>query len=294
MSATQSEGRVNKTYAWVGGVLGIIVTTLVFVVPFIFIFLTASKTRREAAGLRFTLPTEWVFFENLVQVVEARDYVLVTAFINSTIVTVASVGLMVVLSAMVGYVLQRRKTKWNGLINFLVLTGLMVPPAVVPTIWVMQRLGLFRTMHGLILIQVAFGMAFCILMFRAFVATIPRELDEAATMDGAGPVRLFFQVVFPLLKSVIVAVIVVQSVFVFNDFQTPLYFFPGEKNATVQVTLYNFQGQYSTSWNLLFMNILLITVPMGVPMISSISLSSLAISAFMKRLRSSWPLMRCW
>ncbi|MHA6523243.1 carbohydrate ABC transporter permease [Tessaracoccus sp. G1721] len=262
MSSAPSEGRVNRTYAWVGGLLGIVVTTLVFVVPFVFIFLTASKTRREAAGLRFTLPTEWVFIENLVEVVQARDYVLVTAFINSTILTVGSVTLLVVFSAMVGYVLQRRRSRWNGLISFLVLTGLIVPPAVVPTIWVMQGLHLFQTMHGLILIEVAFGMAFCILMFRAFVATIPRELDEAATMDGAGPLRLFFQVIFPLLRSVIITVVVVQSVFVFNDFQAPLYFFPGSGNETVQVTLYNFQGQYSTAWNLLFMNILLITIPM--------------------------------
>lgn len=262
MSTAPSEGRVNRSYAWIGGLLGILVTTLVFVVPFIFIFLTASKTRREAAGLRFTLPTEWVFLENLVEVVQARDYVLVTAFINSTILTVGSVTLLVVLSAMVGYVLQRRRSRWNGFISFLVLTGLIVPPAVVPTIWVMQGLNLFKTMHGLILIEVAFGMAFCILMFRAFVATIPRELDEAATMDGAGPLRLFFQVIFPLLRSVIITVVVVQSVFVFNDFQAPLYFFPGSGNETVQVTLYNFQGQYSTAWNLLFMNILLITIPM--------------------------------
>jgi raffinose/stachyose/melibiose transport system permease protein len=72
---------------------------------------------------------------------------------------------------------------------------------------------------------------------------------------------LFFQVVFPLLRSVIVTVVVVEAVFVFNDFTNPLYFLPGQENATVQLTLYNFQGQFQTSWNLLFMDILLITVP---------------------------------
>jgi len=261
-SRTETRSRLDRTYSWSAGLLGILVTAVIFVVPFVFIFFTASKTRAEAALLEFSWPTEWAFVENLVEVIQARDYILVTAFINSTIITVASVTVMVVVSAMVGYVLQRRQTRWNGMINFLVLAGLIVPPAVVPTIWVMQGLGLFKTMHGLILVMVAFGMAFCVLMFRAFVATIPRELDEAAIMDGAGPLRLFFQVIFPLLRSVIVTVIVVQSVFVFNDFQAPLYFFPGAENATVQVTLYNFQGQYSTAWNLLFMDILLITVPM--------------------------------
>jgi raffinose/stachyose/melibiose transport system permease protein len=104
-------------------------------------------------------------------------------------------------------------------------------------------------------------LSFCILLFRAFVSTIPRELDEAAIIDGAGPVRLFFQVVLPLLKPVAVTVIVVQAVAVFNDFTGPLYFLPGEANATVQLTLYNFQSQMVSQWNLLFTNILLITIP---------------------------------
>jgi raffinose/stachyose/melibiose transport system permease protein len=142
-----------------------------------------------------------------------------------------------------------------------VLAGLIIPPAVVPTIWLMQALHIYKTIPGLVLIEVAFGLSFCILLFRAFVATIPKELDEAAIIDGAGPIRLFFQVVFPLLRSVVVTVIVVQAVFVFNDFQNPLYFLPGDANATVQLTLYNFKSQFSTQWNLLFTDILLITIP---------------------------------
>ena len=104
-------------------------------------------------------------------------------------------------------------------------------------------------------------MAFSVLLFRAFVATIPRELDEAAIIDGAGPLRLFFEIIFPLLKPVVSTVIVVQSVAIFNDFTNPLYYLPGNENVTVQLTLYNFQSQFSTSYNLLFMNILLITIP---------------------------------
>ena len=98
-------------------------------------------------------------------------------------------------------------------------------------------------MPGMILIEATFGLSFCILLFRAFVATIPKELDEAAVIDGAGPLRLFFRVILPLLRPVIVTVIVVQGVVVFNDFAGPLYFLPGNENATVQLTLYNFQGQ---------------------------------------------------
>jgi raffinose/stachyose/melibiose transport system permease protein len=116
-------------------------------------------------------------------------------------------------------------------------------------------------MLGMILVNVAFGMSFCVLLFRAFVASIPRELDEAATVDGAGPLRLFFSVILPLLRPVMITVIVVQAVAIFNDFQGPLYFLPGSENVTVQLTLYNFQSQTLNQWNLLFTNILLITIP---------------------------------
>lgn len=243
------------------GAVAIAATVVIFIIPLLFMVLTALKSRQEANQLQFSWPAELAFVDNFVEVISTRNFMLVTAFINSTVLTVASVTIMVVLAAMVAWVLQRRRSRWNGFINFLVLSGLIIPPAVVPTIWVLQSLGLFKTLSGLILIEVAFGLSFCILLFRAFIAGIPKELDEAAVIDGCGPVRLFFRVIFPLLRSVIVTVIVVQAVAVFNDFQNPLYFLPGDENATVQLTLFNFQSQFSTAYNLLFMNILLITIP---------------------------------
>ena len=242
-------------------IIAIVVSFVVFVIPFLFVLLTALKNRQEASDLSFSWPQKFQFVQNFIDVVQARDYLLIIAYINSTILTVASVAIVIVFSAMVAYVLQRRRSRWNGFINFLVLAGLIMPPAVVPTIWVLQKLGLFRTMTGLVLVEVAFGLAFCILLFRAFIASIPKELDEAAIIDGASSLRLFFRVIFPLLRSVIVTVILVQSVNIFNDFVNPLYFLPGEQNATVQLTLFNFSSQFTSQFNLLFMDILLITVP---------------------------------
>jgi raffinose/stachyose/melibiose transport system permease protein len=253
--------RQSRTVERLVGSVAVVVSIVVFVVPFAFIALTAVKDRQQATLLDFSWPENFRLVENFNEVIAARDYMVIIAFINSTILTVASVTIMVVLAAMVAFVLQRRPGRWSGFVNFLVLSGLIIPPAVVPTIWVLQGLGLFRTMPGLILIEVAFGLSFSILLFRAFIATIPRELDEAAIIDGAGPVRLFVRVIFPLLRSVAITVIVVQSVVVFNDFTNPLYFLPGDQNATVQLTLFNFQSQFSTQYNLLFMNMLLITVP---------------------------------
>jgi len=244
----------------VGGV-SILLSIVVFLVPFAFVVLQAMKTQADASRLSFSWPEQIVFVENLTEVLTMRDGVVVRAFVNSTILTVVSVTLMVIVAAMVGYVLQRRASRWNPVVNFFVLAGLIVPPAVVPTIWLLQALGLFKTLPGLILIEAAFGLSFCILLFRAFVGTIPRELDEAALIDGAGSLRLFFTVILPLMKPTVITVIVVQAVAVFNDFTNPLYFLPGDENATVQLTLYNFMSQTLNQWNLLFADVLLITIP---------------------------------
>ncbi|WP_010549255.1 carbohydrate ABC transporter permease [Brachybacterium paraconglomeratum] len=251
----------NRIRVNVVSALTLILFVVVFVVPFLLVLVNAVKDRQEASQLNLALPTSFHLVENLREVFQARNYMLVTAMVNSTILTVASVTGMVIVAAMVGFVLQRRASRINGFVNAAVLMGLIVPPAVVPTIWVLQSIGLFKTLPGLILVEITFGISFCVLLFRAFMSTVPKELDEAAIIDGCGPLRLFFQVILPLLKPTVVTVIVVQSVAVFNDFVHPLYFLPGEENATVQLTLYNFMSQYSTQWNLLFMNILLITIP---------------------------------
>jgi raffinose/stachyose/melibiose transport system permease protein len=246
---------------WMGGA-AIVLSFIVFVVPFIYVLLTALKDSRESARRELSWPSNGVhLWDNLVEVVTTRDFMLMRAFFNSTVLTVASVTMLVVFGAMVGYVVQRRRTIWTPVVNFMVLAGLIIPPAVVPTIWTMQSMSLFKTMHGMILIEVAYGLSFTVLLFQAFFATIPRELDEAAVMDGAGPLRVFFQIMLPLLRPVVVTVIVVQSVAIFNDFTNPLYYLPGNENVTVQLTLFNFQSQFNTKFNLLFTNILLITIP---------------------------------
>ena len=93
------------------------------------------------------------------------------------------------------------------------------------------------------------------------MAAIPRELDEAAILDGASGFGLFFRVILPLLRPVTITVVLTTSVAIFNDFVNPLYFLPGDSNATVQLTLFNFQSQLATQYNLLFMNIILVTIP---------------------------------
>jgi raffinose/stachyose/melibiose transport system permease protein len=252
---------MRNTRGAVIGVAGIVFTGIFFVVPFLFILLLASQDRVQANDLRFAWPQHFALLQNVQEAFSARDYLMVIAFINSLILTVVSVAAMVFLSAMVAYVWQRRPGRIGGWVSILVLAGLIVPPAIVPTIWVLQKVGLFKTMPGLILVEIAYGLPFCILLFRAFIASVPRELDEAAIVDGANPVQVFFRVIFPVLRSVMFTVIILQSVFVYNDFQNPLYFLPGTQNATIQITLLNFQSQFTSQYNLLFATILLVMIP---------------------------------
>jgi raffinose/stachyose/melibiose transport system permease protein len=245
----------------INGLIALAFATVIFILPFLFILLQAAKSKPEASRLSFALPEHWLLLDNFLAVVQARNYQLLLAYFNSTLITVASVSLLIVLSAMVGYIMQRRKSRWNGVAQIALFVGLMMPPAVVPTIWLLQEIGLFKHMGGMILIQVAYNMSFSTLLYRSFISTIPRDLDEAALIDGAKPWQIFFRVILPLLKPVTVTNIVVQSIAIFNDFTNPLYYLPGKENVTVQLTLYNFQSMYATQYNLLFMNILLVTIP---------------------------------
>lgn len=242
-------------------VLAVCFTIVAFWVPFYFIFVNSGKDAREASSLNISWPSATHFWENMKAVIEVRDHMLIRAFFNSIVLTLVSIAILIVLAAMAAYVLQRRRDRFTPLMNFLILAGLIIPPAIVPTIWVMDGIGLFKTMLGLILIEVALSFPFAVLLYKGFMAAIPREVDEAAVIDGSNGFRLFFSIILPLLQPVTATVVVVSAVTIFNDFTNPLYFLPGSKNVTVQLTLYNFQSQFATQYNLLFMNILLITIP---------------------------------
>lgn len=242
-------------------IVSLIVAVIIFILPFIFMVMTASKTPQEAALLRFGWPDEFLLLENIREVLLYGNGRMIRALRNSLLLTVGSVSLIVLLSALVAFVMQRRQDRTASMVSTIMLAGLIIPPSVVPTIFVLQWLGIYKTLIGLILVEVALLMPFATLIFRAFMSSIPRDLDEAAIMDGAGPLRIFFSVILPLLKPAIVTVIVVSSVAVYNDFVGPLYFLPGTENVTVQLTLYSFISQFSTQWNLLFADAIIITIP---------------------------------
>lgn len=241
--------------------IALVVVGILFIVPFIFIVLMAAKSSQEASLFQFSWPGQFQLFDNIRDVLAYNDNRMILALWNSTLLTVGSVTLIVLLSALAAYIMQRRQGLVTSIASAVMLAGLIIPPAVVPTIFLLQQLGIYKTLIGLIFVEVAYGLPFAVLIFRAFVGSIPRELDEAAVIDGASPLRVFFQVILPLLRSAMVTIIVVQSVAVYNDFAGPLYFLPGSQNVTVQLTLFSFISQFNSQYNLLFANAVVITIP---------------------------------
>ena len=251
----------NKKIYVLGDVLGLFFAAVIFIIPFLFMLVNSLKERREANLLNLSLP-EIFHWENYATVFSANNYQILTAFKNSILITGISVLLLVIVGSMAGYVLQRRTDKVHRFINSLILTGLMVPAAILPTIWMMQKMHIYKTLFGMIMIEVALQIPFTIMLYRGFMNSIPEELEEAGYIDGCSKLKLFTAIVFPLLKPVSATVIILNAVTIFNDFTNPLYFLPGAKNVTVQLTLYNFMGQYSSSYNLLFADVIIIIIPM--------------------------------
>jgi raffinose/stachyose/melibiose transport system permease protein len=187
---------------------------------------------------------------------------VITAFKNSAMITVGAVVVLIITASMAGYIMQRRRDKVTTWANAIIMIGLMVPPAILPTIWVLQFLHIYKSMFSIIMLEVAINTPFTIMLYRGFMNTIPLELEESGFIDGCSKIRMFTNIVFPLLKPVTATVVILNAVTIFNDFVNPLYFFPGNKNATIQLTLYNFMGQFSSSYNMLFADVIIIVVPM--------------------------------
>lgn len=234
------------------------VLSLIVIVPFLIVVFNAFKTQPEAINMALSLPDEW-HFENFATVWEDGD--ILHALKNSLILSVSSVAVTVVCSSMCAYVISRNRTRFNRLIYVFFAMGLMVPVSNVTIVKVLRVIGLYNTLPGTILVFIALIMPLSVFLYYGFISGIPRELDEAAIVDGAGAVRIFVQVIFPLLKPATVTVIMINFLNVWNDFQIPLYTLPDPDKAVIVQKVYNFFGTYTASWNLVSVTIIYAILP---------------------------------
>ncbi len=251
----------KKSIYLIGDIVGVALTVIIFLVPFYFMLVQSLKSEREANKLSMSWPTE-LHFENYLEVFQHGNYQLLTAFKNSGILALFTVLGILVTAAMAAFVLQRRRDRVTGIIQAVIMLGLMLPASVLPTIKMLQNLHIYKTMFSMVMIEIALQTPFAIMLYTGYMASVPTELEEAAAIDGCGRWQIFWRIIFPLLKPIQASLIILIGVSTFNDFTNPLYFLPGSENVTVQLTLYNYKGQLASSYNLLFADIIIITIPM--------------------------------
>ncbi|WP_432990577.1 carbohydrate ABC transporter permease [Dactylosporangium sp. CA-233914] len=185
------------------------------------------------------------------------------AMANSMIITVVSVVLLVVLSSMAAYPLARLTSKWSSLAFYGFMVGLLVPfqLGLIPLYKMMRDIGLLGTIFPLIIIYVGLRIPFSLFLYTQFLRQIPLDYEEAAAIDGCSPVQAFFRVVFPLLRPVTGTVVILNGLFIWNDFLKPLLYLSGTSNQTIPVAIYTFVGEYDSQWELIFAALLLGALP---------------------------------
>jgi raffinose/stachyose/melibiose transport system permease protein len=231
---------------------------LVMVIPFYLIVTNSFKTKADASSMSAALPAS-VHVENFLTVISAGK--LATSFFNSVLYATGSTILGTLCAAMAAFVLSRNRTRFNRFLYFFIILGIALPANYFTLTRVMQITTLINTKVGMILLYAAGQIPFGVFLIYGFLETVPRELDEAAIMDGCGPLQLFFQIIVPLLTPVLVTAAVLSFLGAWSNFIMPLYYLNNTANWPMTLSVYNFFGQYQANWNLVSADILLTVLP---------------------------------
>ncbi|RNF38800.1 carbohydrate ABC transporter permease [Planococcus salinus] len=228
----------------------------------IVVVLTSIKTRQETFRNPLGLPEGGIDFTNYVSIFEEQT--MAGYFVNSTIVTLFSVTFTLLFASMIAYGITRLNN-WLGNVIFGLFTlGMMVPAQVsmVPLYSLMLNLGLTNSLLGLILVNIAVTLPIAVFILTGFMKTLPKELYEASTIDGAGNWKIFTKIVIPLSLPSLSATAIFLFVMHWNDLLYPLLFITDNAYKTLPLALLEFQGQYSTNYPMLFTGVVIASAPM--------------------------------
>jgi len=235
-----------------------ILISLIMVIPVYLIITNAFKSAAQASSMGIELPTNF-YFENFTTVIDKGK--LATSFLNSVLYASVSTILGTLFAAMAAYVLSRNPTRLNRFVYFFLIMGIALPVNFFTLTKIMQVTHLINTKAGIIILYTATQIPFAVFLMYGFIDSVPRELDEAAIIDGCGPVQLFVRIILPLLTPVLVTAGILNFLGVWNDFLMPLYYLNNSANWPMTLAVYNFFGQYQQSWNLVSADILLTILP---------------------------------
>ncbi|MCR4596421.1 MAG: carbohydrate ABC transporter permease [Lachnospiraceae bacterium] len=228
-------------------------------IPLLLILFNSLKDKKTAAKMDLHFPSWPIQWSNFTTVIEKGK--LASSFCNSLVYSAGAVVLCVLFAALAAYVLSRNQSKLNKFLYMFLVLGITLPINYVALTKVLQFLHLNNTAAGIILLYTAMQLPFMTFLIHGFVAKVPTELDEAAVIDGCGPIQLFFLIVFPMLKPAIATSSILTFLNTWNEFVSPLYFLNRSEQWPMTLSVYNFFGMYFKDWNLVCADIMLTSLP---------------------------------
>lgn len=252
--------QMSKTTKWLLTALALFIT-LLHIVPFYILITTALKRAGDFSS-KWALP-DYFSLENFSLAWEQAN--LGNAFMNTFIITICAAALLIVFGSLAAYALARRQTKLNKYVYMLFVAVMVIPPltALVPLYQLVVDAGLMNTHLVAILNNAAAFMPLTIFLYAGFIrSTIPKELEEAAKIDGASTIGVFFRVVFPLLKPITATILILSCVYIWNDYQFAIFFLQDSSVQTLTVALASFFGENTSQLGLVGAAALIASLPM--------------------------------
>lgn len=228
----------------------------------IFLMLASSlKTNIQILKNPMSLPASpsLAAYEKLIKQIPFGTY-----FFNSLLVSVVSVALILVFGVLASFYIARYPFRWNAALFFFFLLGMMIPIklGIVPLFLLMKQLGLLNSLWSLLCVYTAIGLPLAILILTGFFRTLPKELEEAARIDGATELGVMWHVLLPLIRPALGTVMIMNFITAWNDFFFPLIFVQDDLKKTIPVGMLSLFGQYSTDLSMLFAGLTLSSLPM--------------------------------
>ena len=236
-----------------------LILSIAFVMPFFLVFINAFKPIPEIIANPLAFPVEFTW-DNFTQALEKMNFFM--SLTNSVIITVLSVGALIIISSMLAYYLQRTKGKFTKAV-FLTLVASMIVPfqaLMIPFMSIFAPFVSLNNQGALIFFYQGFGVALSTFLYHGFISNIPMELDEAAALDGANDFTIFWRIIFPMLKPVTATVAIINALWIWNDFLLPRLVLTPETQ-TLPLSTYLFYGQYMTEYGQAMAGLLLAVLP---------------------------------
>lgn len=229
-------------------------------VPFYYIVVNTFKTQEETANSPLALPSHWIF-DNYITVFEGTP--IVQSLMNTIYVTAISIFLMLAIGSLAAFGQITDRSRVSRIVGAVLLAAFIIPgqATLVPLYRMLVGVHLVDSLNGLIVIY-ACGSIFCYYLILGYMRTIPAEVLEAARVDGAGPFRIYWMIVLPLIRPILVTVGVFQTMWVWNDFITPNVFISSEEKQTLVLQVYSAVGQFTTDWPSFMTLTVIVLLPM--------------------------------